>query len=272
MWFGSDEHWWCCRTGDGLIEVGEKMIDRQMTQEADALLLRALDYLGDWDINGCDPRDPYEPDFDALANSFLALGRPAEAVRACEMLPPIDRPSALEIKARANVMEGHHELAREGFEEALGKFETLISVGVNSKVAALVGAARCRIGLAAMTKCTPEQKEENLQAALRHLQAALELRPDDVSIKLLAADVQLRRGKPGAALEGFKQVLAHKPWLIEALRGKATAQGDLGLPRGALMTALELPAGDPVLRQSVLNAVTGRILRCGEAASTESKK
>ena len=46
-----------------------------------------------------------------LANSFLALEMPAEAVRAGEILRPIDDPHAIEIKARASAMQGHHAIA-----------------------------------------------------------------------------------------------------------------------------------------------------------------
>ena len=145
-------------------------------------------------------------------------------------------------------------------------------MGANGSVAPLVGAARCRMGLDALTKCAPEQREENLQAALHHLQAALGLRPDDVSVKLLAADVQLRRGKLDAALRGLKQALADKPRSVEALRGKAIAEGRMDLTADALMTARELPAGDPVFKHSVLNAVLGGILSAQDLAPPESKK
>ena len=158
-------------------------------------------------------------------------------------------------------------------EEALRDFERALSLN-GQDVNARHGAALCLIKLA-NDWLTPEKKNDRLRAALGHLQEALLLRPDDLALKMSAARVQYQLGKPQAALSGYRAVLAQQPdepQKLEALRGKARVEGDLGLPVNALMTALELPAGDPVLRQSVVNAVKWGNLPGEDVAPPESKK
>ena len=171
-------------------------------------------------------------------------------------------------------------LARLGrFEEALTDFERAVALdGQMSNTR--YGAARCLNALADQSRVanewqTGEQKAARLQAALEHIRGALQLRPDVIMYKLLAAGLQYRLGKPDAARRGFKAVLAQQPdepQKLEALRGKARAEGDLGLQVNALITALELPIDDTVLVQSVVNALAQPANAGEEAVAPESDK